>query len=130
MDLVEEKPPTSKQYVCFWECQITTARNVLNSLLKTHGASLTDESLQTLLTEVEAILDSRPLTIDDISDVASVVVPLKTTNLLTMKSRIVMPPPGVFLLANVYCKKHWRQVEHLSNKFRSTIKTLEQAEVE
>ena len=31
-----------------WERQIRTTRNILNSLLKTHGASLTDESLQTL----------------------------------------------------------------------------------
>ena len=34
---------------------------VLNSLLKTHGRSLTDESLQTQLVEVDAVANSRPL---------------------------------------------------------------------
>ena len=73
--------------------------------MKTHGASLTDESLQILLTEVEAIVNSRPLTTDVINDVTSP-VPLSPINLLTMKSRVVMPPPGVFTSADMYCRKH------------------------
>ena len=59
-----ETPPLASNMGVDWERQIRTARNILNSLLKTHGASLTDESLQTLLTEVEAIVNSRPLTTD------------------------------------------------------------------
>ena len=86
--------------------------------MKTHGASLTDESLQILLTEVEAIVNSRPLTTDVINDVTSP-VPLSPINLLTMKSRVVMPPPGVFTSADMYCRKHWRRVQHLSNEFWS-----------
>ena len=101
-----------------WERQIRTARNILNSLLKRHGASLTDESLQTLLTEVEAIVNSRPLTTDVINDVTSP-VPLSSINLLTMKSRVVMPPPGVFTSADMYSRKHWRWMQHLSNEFWS-----------
>ena len=85
-------------------------------MLKTHGASLTDESLQILLAEVEAIVNSHPLTTDVINDVTSP-VPLNPINLLTMKSRVVMPPHGVFTLADMYCRKHWRRVQHLSNKF-------------
>ena len=101
-----------------WERQIRTARNILNSLLKTHGVSLTDESSQTLLTEVEAIVNSRPLTTDVINDVTSA-VPLSPINLLTTKSRVVMPQPGVFTSADMYCRKHWRRVQHLSNEFWS-----------
>ena len=101
-----------------WEHQIRTARNILNSLLKTHGASLTDESLQTFLTEVEAIVNSRPLTTDVINDATSP-VPLNPINLLAMKSKIVMSPPGVFRSADMYCRKHWRRVQHLSNEFWS-----------
>ena len=91
--------------------QIKSARNILNSLMKTHGSSLTDESLQTLFTEVEAIVNSHPLTTDVINDVTSL-VPLSPIKLLTMKSRVVMQPPGVFTLADMYCRKHWMRVQH------------------
>ena len=101
-----------------WERQTRTSWNILNSLFKTHGASLTDESLQTLLTEVDTIVNSRPLSTDVINDITSL-VPLSPINLLTMKSIVVMLPPGVFALANMYCRKHWRQGEHLSNELWS-----------
>ena len=90
-----------------WKCQIRTARNILNLLLKTHGANLTDESLQTLLTEVEATVNPRPLTTDVINDVTSLVA-LSPINLLTMKSGVVMPPPDNFTSADMYCRKRWR----------------------
>ena len=98
-------PPLASNMGGVWECKIKTARNILNPLLKTYGASLTDESLHTLLTEVEATVNSRPLTIDVINDVTSL-VPLSPINLLTMKSRVVMPPPGVFTSTYMYCRKH------------------------
>ena len=87
------------------ECQIRTALNILKSLWKTHGVSLTNKYCQTLLTEVEAIVNSRPLTTIVINDVASPVA-LSPINLLTMKSRVVMPPPGVSTSADMYCRKH------------------------
>ena len=121
MDLVEEKPPTSKQ--C-GRCLGTPNKNspkYSNLLLKTHGASLTDASLQTLLTEVEAVANSRPLTTNVINDVTSP-VPLSSINILTMKSRVVMPPQGVFTSADLHCRKHWRRVQHLCNKFWSRWK--------
>ena len=99
-----------------WEREIRTAQNIFNSLLKRHGDSLTDASLQTLLTEVEAIVNSRPLTTDVINDVTSF-VSLSRINLLTMKSRVVMQPPGVFTSVDLCCRKHWRRVQHLSNEF-------------
>ena len=43
-----------------WERQIRTARNVLSVLLDQSGGQLNDESLRTLMTEVEAIVNSRP----------------------------------------------------------------------
>ena len=112
----KRNPPLASNMGGVWERQIRTARSILNSLLKAHGASLTDESLQTLLTEVEAIVNSRLLTTDVINDVTSL-VPLSPINLLTMKSRLVMPPPGKFMSADMYCRKHWRRVQHLSNEF-------------
>ena len=40
-----------------WENQIRSARANLNSLQQTHGHSLVKESLQTLITETEAIIN-------------------------------------------------------------------------
>ena len=40
------------------ERQIRSAREILNSLLQTHGHSLDEESLQTLITETEAVINS------------------------------------------------------------------------
>ena len=34
-----------------------------------------------------------------------------------MKSKIVLPPPGVFRTADMYLRKHWKRVQHLSNEF-------------
>ena len=94
------------------ERQIRSARKILGSLLKTNGASLSDESLQTLLVEAEAIVKSRPLTTDLLSDVNSR-IPLSPINLLTMKSKGVMPPPGVFSTPDIYSRKHLGRVQHI-----------------
>ena len=112
----KRNPPLSSNMGGVWECQIQSARAILNFLMNTHGSSLTDESLQTLLVEVEAIINSRPLTTDVLSDVTSL-APLSPVNLLTMKSKVVMPPPGHFISPDRYCRKHWRRVQHLSNEF-------------
>ena len=53
------------------------------------------KSLQTLLTEVEAIVNFRLLTTDFVNDVISLLT-LSSINLLRMKSRVVIPPPGDF----------------------------------
>ena len=77
-----------------WECQIRSAHSILVALLKTHGTSLNVESLQTFLAEAEAIINTRPIT-ESLSDVYSP-VPLCPMQLPTMKSRVVVPPPGEF----------------------------------
>ena len=71
---------------CFgvWECQIRSARSILAGLLKTHGHSLNDEELRTPVAETEAIINSRPLTVESLSDINSE-IPLSPSNLLTMK---------------------------------------------
>ena len=51
--------------------QIHSAQNILMSLSVTHGRSLNDESLRTLFAETEAILNSRPLTVETLGDVKS-----------------------------------------------------------
>ena len=79
----------------YWERQICSTRNTLNLLLITHGESLDNESLRALLLEVERIFNSRPRTYEFIGDVNSYVL-LSAMQLITMKTKVVMPPPGIF----------------------------------
>ena len=88
------------------ECQIRSARIILEGLLKTHGHSLNDESLRTLMAEVELIINSRPLTVETISDSKSK-IRLSPSNVLTMKTSVVMPPPGEFGKSDAYSKRRW-----------------------
>ena len=88
----KNNPPLASHMGGVWKRQIQSARAILSFLLKTHGQSL-DESLNTLMTEVEGILNSRPITVETINDLISF-QPLSHINLLTMKSKVVSPPPG------------------------------------
>ena len=92
-------PPSGSHMGGIWERQIRTTCKVLTVLLHEHGSRLDDESFRTLLCEVEAIINSRPLTFassdpDDLN-------PLTPNNLLTMK----LLPPGVFQRTGVYMKR-------------------------
>ena len=73
-------------------------------MLNNHGKSLDTESLPTLVVECEAGLKSRPLTVDTISDVISP-APLAPTNIFTMKSKIILPPAGVFERTEIFSKR-------------------------
>ena len=39
------------------------------------------------------------------------------SNLLTMKSKVIVPPPGVFDRPDIFSKKRWRRVQHIANEF-------------
>ena len=43
--------------------------------------------------------------------------PLTPNHLLTMKTRVLMPPPGEFQRNDMYLVKRWRRVQYLSNCF-------------
>ena len=51
-----------------WETQIRTARSVLTGSLQNHASQLDDESLRTLMIEVEAIVNSRSIATDDLTE--------------------------------------------------------------
>ena len=53
----KRNPPLASNMGGIWEQQIKSACSILNSLLKTHGSNLTEKSLQTLVVEVEAIVN-------------------------------------------------------------------------
>ena len=63
--------------------------------MDTSGAQLDDESLTIFFCEAEAIVNSRPLTVDSVNDPGSLRA-LIPHHLLTMKSNMVLPPPGGF----------------------------------
>jgi hypothetical protein len=96
-----------------WEHQIRTVRSALSALLDHHGTQLDDELLQTLMVEAGAIVNSRPLTADNTFPLE----PLTPNHLLTSKTNVVLPPPGVFQGADLYSRKRWRRVQHLANEF-------------
>ena len=112
----KHNPPTASNMGGLGEWQIRSARSILAALLKQHDESLNDESLRTLLVEVEEIINWRPITCDNISDMNSI-VPLNPKQLLSMKTKIVMPPPGIFQKEDMYCWKYWRRVQHICNEF-------------
>ena len=109
-------PPKASHMGGVWERQICSAQNILMSLLVTHGRSLNDELLRTLFAETEAILNSRPLTVETLGDVKSE-QPLSPNNILTMKTKVVMPPPGEFVRADEFSRRRWRRVQHIANEF-------------
>ena len=117
-DWVEYKMnfPHSSHMGGAWERQIRTVRNVQTALLSNHGSQLADESLATFMTEAETIVNCRPLTVDDLTS-PECLQPLSPSQLLTLKSSVVLPPPGSFQWADLYSKKRWRRVQYLANEF-------------
>ena len=114
----KRNPPLASHMGGVWEKQIQSARNILSSLMKIHGASSDEESLNTLFIEVEGIANSIPLVVETINDVNSQAA-LLPSHILTMKSKVVMIPTGVFGTPDLNCRKRWRRVQHISNEFWS-----------
>ena len=110
--------PSSSHMGGVWERQIRTVRSVLIPILERCGSQLDDDSLRTVFYEVMSIVNSRPLTTDMLNDQTSA-NPLTPNHLLTMKSKIVLPPPGEFQEADIYSRKRWRRVQYLLNVFWS-----------
>ena len=66
--------------------------------------------------EAAAVVNSRLLTVQNTNDPMSL-EPLSPNHLLTMKSKLLMPPPGQFQRPDLYCRKRWRRVQYLANEF-------------
>ena len=108
--------PSASHMGGVWERQIRSVRNVLATLLYKHGTQLDDESLKTFLCESAAIVNSRPLTVDNVNDPTSA-APLTPNHLLTFKSKVVLQPPGNFQSTCLYSRKRWRRTQYLVNEF-------------
>ena len=111
----EWNPPDASHMGVVWECQIRTVRTILSSLMKSHNEVLNDEGFHRLIKEVECIVNSRPLSLEDVNDPNSKFI--TPNHLLTLKSKAVLPPPGTFTRTDIHCRKRWRVIQHLANKF-------------
>ena len=68
------------------------------------------------MTEAEYIVNSRPLSTNDLND-PEAPEPLTPNHLFTLKAKVVLPPPGKFLRADLYSRKWWRRAQYLANEF-------------
>ena len=117
-DLVDFKMnvPSASHMRGVWERQIRSVCNVMATLLHHHGSQSDDESLRTFLYEATAIVNSHPLTVGTINYPLS--APSLSPNLLlTMKTNVVLPPPGDFQKTGLYSHKNWRRVQYLVDLF-------------
>jgi len=107
-------PPTASHHGGTWERMIRSIRKILDALLLQQV--LTDEVLQTLLCEIEAILNSRPLTY--VSSDHRDPEPLTPNHLLLLGGSVPVPR-GVFKDDDLYAKRRWRQTQYLADLFWS-----------
>ncbi|XP_064627989.1 uncharacterized protein LOC135487823 [Lineus longissimus] len=108
-------PPAGSHHGGVFERMIGLTRKVLNSVISQHSIRKMDEDcFRTLLCEVQAILNDRPIT--KLSDQSDDLEALTPNHLLLMKRQPSLPP-GVFEKEEIYVKRRWRQVQYLSDLF-------------
>lgn len=98
-----------------WERMIGVDRRILDGvLLKVHFPSLTHEVLMSLIAEVVAIINARPIfSVASHSDMPTVLTPAM---LLTQKVDSVPAPLGDLDLKDVY-RSQWKYVQGLTDSF-------------
>ena len=107
-------PPHSSHMGGVWERMIGVSRRILDSMLsQIQPSNLSHEVLSTVMAEVSAIINARPLT--TISTDVSAPSLLTPAMILTQKV-CSPPPPGCFVDADLH-RQQWRKVQHLANTF-------------
>ena len=105
-------PPCASHMGGAWERLIRTIRRVMTMVLREQ--ILDDEGLQTLMCEIESIVNGRPLT--RVSDDPRDANALTPNHLLMLKSNESYPP-GIFSKSDGYSKRRWRQIQFLADLF-------------
>lgn len=105
-------PPGASHFGGVWERMIRSVRRVLKSVLLQQ--QLDDDSLHTILCEVEAILNDRPIT--QLSEDPNDLEPLTPNHILLLKGKPALPP-GLFVKQDLYAKRRWRQVQFIADLF-------------
>ena len=122
-------PPHASEFGGVWEREIRTVRKIFEALLVQQ--TITEETLQTLFCEVEAIMNSKPLTYvsPDYRDPK----PLTPNDLLLLTSAAPVPH-YVTRGEDLYARKRWRQASYLADVFwcrwkKEYISLLQQRQV-
>lgn len=97
-----------------WERQIRTIRSILTAMLDKSASRLDNTTLRTFLYETMAIINSRPLSVEHLHDPTGP-EPLTPNHILTMKSSVILPPPGQFCKEDLYLCKGCKRVQFLAN---------------
>ena len=105
------QPPTASSMSGVWERLVRHAKTVIKAILGVQV--VTEPVLQTLLTEVERVLNGRALTAN--SDDPNDLQPLTPAHFLMQRKSICLPP-GVFEKADQYRRK-WKKVQLLADLF-------------
>ena len=93
---------------------IRTVKKVLLAVMP--SKTLTDDDLHTILSKVESIVNSRPLT--DISLRKGEEMPLTQNHLLRLNS-FVVPPSIAVKDRDYYSRQRYRIVQYVADKFGS-----------
>ncbi|KAK3886575.1 hypothetical protein Pcinc_009224 [Petrolisthes cinctipes] len=104
-------PPQASHFGGIWERQIRTIRKVFNATMTEQ--TLSDDGLLTLMCEIEAITNSRPLT--TVSNDCYDLTPLMPNHLLTLQGATGVV--GTFKQDDTYCKRRWRHIQYLADLF-------------
>lgn len=107
--------PSASHTGGIWEHHIRSIHRVLSGLMVDFGSQLDDDSLKTLMLEAMNIVNSRPLSVDNLSDPSSQA--LTPNMLLTSKPKVLLPPPGKFCREDVCSQCRWRRVQYILNQF-------------
>ena len=109
-------PPSASHFGGIYEREIRTVRKVLQALMNEQHlrVDLSDDSLQTLMCEVEAILNNRPLT--PLSNDPNDLDPLTPNHLLKLGSPFPFAP-CITENCDLYGKRRWKQVQYLTDIF-------------
>ena len=105
-------PPQASHMGGVWERMIRTVRKVLLAMMP--SKTLTDDDLLTVLSEVESIVNSRPLT--DVPLEKGKATPLTPNHLLRLNSFVV--PPGIAVKNKECCScQRYGIVQYVADKF-------------
>lgn len=120
-------PKTTRLRVCHeptlcqpygWSLGKTNPNN--QKCVNMHPGSVIPNTWQFILKNLPIRSDgnrnSRPITAHLLNDPTGP-QPLTPNLLLTMKSSIILPPPGDFVKEDLYLRRRWRRVQYLANEF-------------